>query len=287
VLRKARENAEKPSKSSAAKLYKAPTKTPEEIAASVPGGVAAVEKTKVRLGALSMTDNPPEQGGFKQANGTYLPERAVVHERIVQEYINPETVAKYTPKPGESPLLTILGGRGGSGKSWLTSKDGPIDTSTSLVLDADEIKSKLPGYEGWNAALYHEESSDIVAMIDQRAAQIGMNVVLDGTLKSENIQKRIDVYQAPPSHDYEMEGYYMYASPETAATRAMQRFATQKGDFSGRFVPAEVILGNVNNEKNFDKMSEGFRKWAVYDNDADERGKPPKLVEQGGRKRVR
>jgi len=271
-------------KANAASLYTPSTKDAAGIAAAVPGGTEAVAKTSARLKEFVVTDALPEKGGYKNANGTYTPERAAIHEKIVQEYINPETVAKYTPKPGESPLLTILGGRGGSGKSWLTSKDGPIDTERSLVLDADEIKSKLPGYEGWNAALYHEESSDIVAQIDARAAKIGMNVVLDGTLKSENIQKRIDVYQAPPSHEYEMEGYYMYASPETAATRAMGRFATKKGDFSGRFVPPEVILGNVNNEKNFDKMSEGFRKWGVYDNDADKRGEAPRLVSQGERK---
>jgi len=271
-------------KASAAKLYTPTTKDAAAIAASVPGGAEAVAATSARLKEFVVTDALPENGGYKNANGTYTPERAAVHEKIIQEFINPETVAKYTPKPGESPLLTILGGRGGSGKSWLTSKDGPIDTERSLVLDADEIKSKLPGYEGWNAALYHEESSDIVAQIDARAAKIGMNVVLDGTLKSENIQKRIDVYQAPPSHEYEMEGYYMYASPETAATRAMSRFATKKKDFSGRFVPPEVILGNVNNEKNFDKMSPGFRKWGVYDNDADRPGQAPRLVEQGERK---
>ena len=271
-------------KANASTLYKPTSKGPAEIAASVPGGEEAVRATTERLKEFVTTDSLPEKGGYKNANGTYTPERAAIHEKIVQEFINPETVRKYTPKPGESPMLTILGGRGGSGKSWLTSKDGPIDTEKSLVLDADEIKSKLPGYKGWNAALYHEESTDIVAQIDARAAKIGMNVVLDGTLKSENIQKRIDVYQAPPSHEYELEGYYMYASPETAATRAMGRFATKKGDFSGRFVPPEVILGNVNNEKNFDKMSEGFRKWGVYDNDADKRGEAPRLVSQGQRK---
>jgi predicted ABC-type ATPase len=277
------EGEDQPAKASAAKLYQPTTKNAAQIAASVPGGEEAVKAAAERLKTQVTTDSLPEKGGFKNANGTYTPERAALHETIVQDYINPETVRQFTPKPGENPLLTILGGRGGSGKSWLTSKDGPIDTTKSLVLDADEIKSKLPEYEGWNASILHEESSDIVAMIDARAAKIGMNVVLDGTLKSENIQKRIDVYQAPPGHEYELEGYYMYASPETAATRAMGRFATKAGDFSGRFVPPEVILGNVNNEKNFDKMSEGFRKWGVYDNDADKPGEAPRLVEQADR----
>jgi len=271
------------SRASAARLYRAAAKTADEIVASVPGAKEASASAVARLATVVPTDALPSRGGFKQANGTYVPSRAVVHEKIVQKYINPDTVAKYTPEPGQAPTLTILGGRGGSGKSWLTSNEGPIDTSKSLVIDNDEVKAELPEYAGWNAAQLHEEASDIVAMIDARAAQIGMNVVLDGTLKSQNIQKRIDIYQAPPSHEYALEGFYMYASPETAATRALKRFKTDKEDFSGRFVPPEVILGNTNNEKNFDAMSEGFRRWAVYES---ETGPKPKLVQEGG-KRVR
>jgi hypothetical protein len=66
----------------------------------------------------------------------------------------------------------------------------------------------------------------------------------------------------------------MHLPPEEAATRAMARYA-KGGKFDGRFVPPEVILGNVDNEQNFDKFSNQFRKWAVYENT----GKEPRLVE--------
>ena len=109
-------------------------------------------------------------------------------------------------------------------------------------------------------------------------------MTLDGTLKSTNILNRVAVYQRPPATDYELEGYYMYASPETAATRALGRFS-KGGTFSGRFVPVEVVLSNTKNEENFDLLSKDFRKWAVYDNDGE--GFSPKLYQRGGRARLR
>ena len=264
----------------AAKLFTAPTKSADEIVASVPGAANAVAHARAKLASVVETHKLVSEGGFKQEDGTYTPERAAMHEKIIDDYINADTVRKFTPPAGENPTLTVLGGRGGSGKSWLTGKDGPIDTSKSMVIDSDVIKAKLPEYQGWNAAQLHEEATDIVAMIDHRAASLGMNVVLDGTLKSDSILKRIAVYQAPEDSVYEVDGFYMYASPETAATRALKRFAGKTGDFKGRFVPPEVILGNLKNETNFDKMSENFREWSVYDNDDEG---PPRLVQQSRR----
>lgn len=269
--------------SSAAKLYKAPSKTADEIVAEVPGAKEAVASVRERLSRVVETNKPVAEGGFKQPDGSYTPERRAVHQKIIDEYINPGNIAQYSPAQGEKSVLTVIGGRGGSGKSWLTGKDGPVDTSETLVIDNDEVKSKLPEYAGWNAAQLHEEASDIVALIDRRAAALGLNVTLDGTLKSTSILKRIEEYQAPPATDYELEGYYMYASPETAAKRALGRFATKKGDFSGRFVPPEVVLSNTKNEANFDELSSGFRKWAIYDNDKGPGG-APRLYQQGGRR---
>jgi hypothetical protein len=47
----------------------------------------------------------------------------------------------------------------------------------------------------------------------------------------------------------------------------MMRFAKkQRATGDGRFVPPEVILGNVDNEKNFDTLIPKFRHWSVFDN---------------------
>lgn len=272
----ASENGARP-RADAAKLYQAPTKTAEQIVASFPGGSEAIERTREKLAALVPTDATVAEGGHKNPDGTYTDERQALHEKLVDDLFTPERIAAAKPNEGEKPVMVMLGGRGGSGKSWLTGKDGPVDGSKMFLIDADDIKSKLPGYEGWNASAYHEESSDILALVDARARALGINTVLDATMKSEaSSALRMADYE---SAGYEVEGYYMYAAPEEAATRAMSRYS-KGGTFSGRFVPPEIILGNVNNEKNFDKLSSGFRKWAVYDNNT--LGQSPKLVSRSG-----
>lgn len=260
--------------SNAAKGYAAPTKSADQIINAIPGAMDAVNKVRQKLGAGVTTNSLVKDGGFMQENGSYTPERQAIHKKIIDSFINAESIKKYTPQNGEKPTLTILGGRGGSGKSWFTKPNGIIDTNTSLLLDSDKIKEALPGYEGWNAALLHEESSHIAGLIDRRAAKAGMNVILDGTLKSnDSIMKRVETYQK--SHDYDLVGRYMYTSPETAATRAFSRFA-KDGKFNGRYVPPEVILSNTKNEQNFDSLSPKFKAWSVYDNN----GTEPKLVSE-------
>jgi predicted ABC-type ATPase len=258
----------------AAKIYSAPTKTADQIINAIPGAKEAVDKVRQKIATGVTTNSLVKDGGFMQENGSYTPERQAIHEKIVNDFINEESVKKYTPKDGEKPTLTILGGRGGSGKSWFTKPDGIIDTNTSLLLDSDKVKEALPEYEGWNAALLHEESSHIVGLIDRRAAKLGMNVILDGTLKSnDSIMNRVSTYQG--SADYDLVGRYMYTSPETGATRAFGRFA-KGGTFSGRYVPPEVILSNTKNEQNFDTLSPKFKEWSLYDNN----GTEPKLVSE-------
>jgi len=257
----------------ASQLYQPPTKTADEIVAEFPGGAEAIQKTRERLAKVVPTDKQ-----FKLEDGTYTPERQAVHKKIIDHILTPEAIARSMPAAGEKPVLTMLGGRGGSGKSWLTkSENAPVNENTSLLLDVDEIKSLLgelggdPPYEGWNAAQFHEESGDVVDIIDRMCTKLGVNVIHDATLKSEgSAGQRMAAYVAS---GYEVEGYYMYLSPQDATKRALGRYS-KGGTFTGRFVPPEIVLGNTQNEKNFDKLSANMRKWAVYDNS----GKAPQLV---------
>ena len=276
-------------RANASTLYTAPTKTKEQIIAEFPGASDAIRETIKRLESQPATNKLVSEGGFKNPDGTYTLERQAKHLEIVGAIFSKDKIEAARPAEGEKPVLIMLGGRGGSGKSWIT-QHGPLKGKAidpdhpvpegmkngAIVIDADFIKSKLPGYEGWNASNLHEESSDVIAMVDEMALSLGVNVIHDATLKSyDSSALRMANYDGS---GYEVEGYYMYAAPETAATRAMHRYS-KGGKFTGRFVPPEVILANVNNEKNFDRLSSGFRKWAVYDNNEENTtGSGPRLV---------
>ncbi len=256
--------------------YKAPSKTEDEIIAGVPGAKEAVAIAKQKLKEGKPTNALVKDGGFMQEDGNYTPERQAVHRKILRDIFTKEAMEKYTPKNGEPAVLTILGGRGGSGKGWFTKPGGIIDTDKTLVIDSDKIKEALPEYQGWNAAHLHEEASHIVKLVDKFASKHGMNVTLDGTLKSlDSIQDRIAQYHSNKEANYSMVGRYMQTNPDISASRALDRFS-KDGKFNGRFVPPEVILKNTKNEENFDKLSSSFKEWSVYQNN----GASPELVSE-------
>lgn len=210
----------------------------------------------------------------KQANvtpdGEYTPERKLKHEEILNKLFNAEAIARATPAPGVPPMVTFLGGRGGSGKSSLQSdKGGPVDVEHAIVIDADHFKSALPEFEGWNAYEVHQESGDLVDEAEKWARRYGVNVVHDATLKSAStVNRQIAEYQA---QGYDTAGHYMHTMPEVAAQRSMERYANGiRKDGKGRYVAPEIILANTHNERNFDDLIPRFtRGWSLWDNNGD------------------
>ena len=197
--------------------------------------------------------------------------RRQLHDRILNEVLSDQAIDRSTPSVGSIPTFIMLGGRGGSGKSWF--KVNAYDPNKFLIIDADDIKVLLPEYEGWNAAQVHEESGAIVERILELACVLRLNVVIDKTMKSlASAQRDIDKFQ---SGKYKIEIYYMFLPRLEAAKRAALRFTSS----SGRFVPVSVILSNTENEHNFDVVRRQADRWLFYDNR--QKGRPPLLIAEG------
>jgi predicted kinase len=175
------------------------------------------------------------------------------------------------PPNGEKPRFIMLGGRGGSGKSWF--KGNVYNADEAIVLDADEIKGKLPEYEGWNAQQVHEESSDILEKILARAMKEGLNVVLDATMKTAvSAMKKVQTFK---DAGYQIEAHYMHLPRQEAAKRAVSRFMGK----TKRYVPVEVVLSNTSNEDTFDMVKKVADKWSFRDNNVPQ-GQPPILISE-------
>ena len=268
----------------ASNLLKPENKTADEVIESVSGGRDYVAFAESKLRNAVPTDAPVADGGFMVKKGSggepneWTPERAQAHDKILNDIFTAEVIAKATPKEGERPVLNVLGGRGGSGKSWFTqSANAPIDINTTFVLNNDDIKDALPGYEGWNAALLHEESSEIGSRAEAIALEAGLNITLDGTMKSEgSLHRRIDTFKAA---GYEIRGFYMYTSPANSAQRALGRAVNgQKRNGKGRYVPPAYSLGSLTNETSFDSAKPKMDHWEIYDNN----GKAPVFYARKG-----
>lgn len=232
----------------------------------------------------------------RDAEGRYSLERRALHREILYEgrygpdpdnpgerkwypgLLDPAAARRARVAEGETPTFTLLGGRGGSGKSAFSGKDYPdaqvYDKDRVLLFDADVIKHMLPEYRGFNAATVHEESSDILKAVLQIARQSRVNVVLDGTLKSGGSARRlVDTFR---NSGYRVEGHYMFLPRQEAAFRAVHRFLGK----TGRYVPVEIVLDNIDNEQNFWELLEFFDVWSFRDNNV-ARNTPPRLIAQG------
>ncbi len=189
--------------------------------------------------------------------------------------LSAEKIKAATPAPGEQPTFIALGGRGGSGKSSLNGR--VYEESRAIVVDPDHIKGMLPEYQGWNAHQVHEESSEVAERVIAMAKMMGLNIVLDATMKSGGtINRLVDDFNA---HGYRTEAHYMHLPRQEATKRAIGRF--MGGGERGRFVPPEVVMGNTQNEKNFDDIKKKVHAWSFHDNQGG-KGEGPKLIAKKG-----
>jgi predicted ABC-type ATPase len=254
--------------------------------AGVVDALGVAEQKAIRNFESLIEKVTPTTDRFRNAEGVWSDARKKIHKDIMKKIIlgfdektgvlNRSNITKngihraVVPK-NETPTYTVLGGRGGSGKSWLTGKDGPVDGKKMMVLDSDAIKGFLPEYQGWNAWEVHEESSFLFGEITKVAKRLNMNVVHDMTLKSaKSAKQRVSEFA---NAGYNIEGYYMYLPRQEAATRAVARALGK----TQRYVPLDVILSNTKNEQVFDSLRPLFSRWGMWDNFVP-KGTPPKIV---------
>lgn len=216
-------------------------------------------------------------------DGTYTAARLAFHAEIAQRYL-----AKQPKVPAsERPLAILTGGLPGSGKT--TGVMGDIDRSNKVYINSDDIKDLMPGYEGWNAAVYHRESEDISQLVLDIARERKQHLIFDYTMKSgESALMRVrDLQRA----GYRVEGRFVDVPVERSVDGALGRFVRglQKG--KGRYVhPAyirghEVVQGThrtTRSRRAFDKIKGRLAAFKVVSTDV-ERGSPPILLEQRGK----
>ena len=245
-----------------------PALTPNNILKQFPADTRdKINATVERLKGIEETIDK-----FKTKEG-YTAERMEKHNEIIDHFINDETIAAAMPKDGDAPQFTILGGRGGSGKSWFKNK--VYKPGSAIVIDADEIKGMLPEYEGWNAYQVHEESGDLFDRITNIATQFGLNIVHDATMKTKD--KAVNLVNNFKEKGYQVDAHYMHLPRHEAAKRAVSRFLGS----SQRYVPIEVVLANTGNEESFDAIRDLVDNWSFRDNNVS-KGDEPILISEGG-----
>lgn len=195
-------------------------------------------------------------------DGVYTPERKALHQKIVDEFTKNVT-------PSQSPTFTLMGGLPGSGKSSIVNEK---NLNNTVRIDSDEVKMRLPEYEGWNAGLCQLEADDVVAQILVQAASDKKDILLDGTLK--NYDKANRMMDVMGNLGYKTGVIFSNVSPENSMRRAVARF--QK---TGRLVdPMYIASHDHQNINSYERLKNEVDFAELYDND--QQGVPPQLKER-------
>ena len=217
---------------------------------------------------------------FLNPDGSLTPERAALHEKIIQNMFK----GKKPKGPGEQKTLYFLGGGSASGKGSFTNPEkasiyGMPDRNAVTVVDADALKNELPEYNPDSetgttdrrkaANFAHEESSALAKRAIEAAYANGFDVTLDGTGDS-GAKKVIKKIEEARAHGYRVEGHYCTADIDEALRRNKERAKKEK-----RLVDEDSVIGiHKDVSRIFEEIAPHFDHIDLWDHD----GPTPRLV---------
>ncbi len=168
------------------------------------------------------------------SNGNYTKERQEIHQKIIDGFKD-ELICIQK----DQPIAILMGGSPASGKSTFLRKYAPYLLKEEILkVDADEIRSMLPEYKGYNATQTHLETKDIVnTLLSDKTIGIPCkyDIIYDGTMNST--KSYLPLISLLKSLGYKIFIVYVDKVPEEVVKkRALERYKK-----SGRFVPMEII----------------------------------------------
>lgn len=171
--------------------------------------------------------------------GKYTPERELLHEQIIKDYINVEKV--------ETDKVFMLGGAPANGKSTVVKKGVLQHPENIMVIDPDKIKSMIPEYKTMLASgdkriiksaanFVHEESSYISKIIQKKALKENYGVVFDGVNDGafEKVKQKVEMYRKLSNKPIRAD----YVSLDSDLS---VKLATIRSEKVGREVPLQYV----------------------------------------------
>lgn len=211
---------------------------------------------------------PDSMSAHMRPDGSWDPERAKLHERIIGDIIDGN-------KRSANPTAVFLGGGPASGKSTAY----PPGSLPGVAINPDDIKQMLPEYgqmlqrgQDRQAAGYvHEESSAVSKDVVKTAIGGKMDFTVDAVGDSAYEKMRAKLQQAKQA-GYKVEGKYVTCDTAEAVRRAEERARLQR-----RHVDEAVVrAGHVGVSRTFAKLVENddFDAVELWDTN----GKQPRLI---------
>lgn len=167
---------------------------------------------------------------------SFTPARVRLHEKIVSKLLN----AKAASPEGTTPVGAFFLGLPGAGKSSRLKDllESHVGQREWTIVDPDLIKREFPEYRGYNAALFHEESSYVSReFLFPAALGARHNIIVDQVGRdATRLIQRVD---ALASAEYEIYALLGRVPKHLSQANVVERFL--KAGKDGRWVPPEVI----------------------------------------------
>lgn len=204
---------------------------------------------------------PDDSPLLKPRDKDTSPERIAMRQRILDD-----ALAK--AKPSDSPVVYLMGGGGGAGKSSvLKLLRGRGDIDDVPILNADDFKEAIPEYQALvdagdtrAAATVHEESSAILKQAVDGYVERKASFVLDGTMG--NAQKSLAQIRR-----FKEAGYRVVLIGVTTDPIAAGRRAAARAKRSGRYVPpSEFLKAHKGFARAFEDYVKAVDEAVLYDN---------------------
>jgi UDP-N-acetylglucosamine kinase len=128
-----------------------------------------------------------------------------------------ELIERFAPSDSchraANPVSLFMAGSPGAGKTEVSKAFMARFNDLPIRIDADDIRTFCPGYEGQSAHLYQKAANKGINILYDYALKNGINCILDGTfayaLAEENIQRSIDKGRR-------IEVWFVYQDPQKA-----------------------------------------------------------------------
>jgi len=167
----------------------------------------------------------------------FLPSRKRVHAEIEHKFLP-------TAPSEKAPIILFTAGFYGSGKTYVVNKlieGGILPASRFDNIDPDKIRNEVPEYPALLKS-HPEQASTLIQLetghlqehVLQTALQLKSNIILQGTLRSEQFNQKLfeDIRRNHP--EYRIGILWVHADPDVAKQRAAS------GPYrDGRVVPDE------------------------------------------------
>lgn len=178
------------------------------------------------------TLNKPTNEFYKDENGHYTPERAALHDQLID---------KYEHKPGhEQPVVHLIAGGTASGKTMAARHEYKSLRHPAMV-NTDLPRSDLPEFKhvmGTNkGGLLHEEASDIRDQIMASALAHNNDIAMDA-VGSHNLAAKLDALEKA---GYKVKVTYVHTPVDQSIKAATKRAQTTTNPADKRVVPEDYI----------------------------------------------